>query len=779
LPEELLAPEVAAKAKMDKKAKSRHAKKDAGINQLSDMMNAKAKKDRVAVEEGKRAVHQQRLEANGRQLAEVPGSGITLRAHLRSAPAVTTVLTNDPLLRDQLVSRIAAVYSTAAAFAVSSRCDYSDSGGFPSSQDHGSEDNSRFGSLAGGSNRSTPSSEMNSEMSGMSNFTGGRPSSTQSIPGRSSATALRCNDFIEGLANELSCRFHFYVGRPQQAMNFLLIAMRSYGRWGATAVTAALQDEFRSQLADVIAVLTGGAPIPQAAAKDPIRRPRMPVGLPRAMPPSLLPRPRVSALAQALSPPSLRSNVLSHLGNSSVGVVPFGSLALAGGHLDPAHGVVSIGGVTSQTVSVTAPSSNTMTFSADFEIEQFNALPSLVPAITQSTLDGPTLGSTASLIRNARRLQPLPAVDFEHEPTNDDSSVLGDLSPSAAGTERVQDLDIQSIIKAIQTISCELDLANLISKLMKIILTNAGAQKATLLSRQRKPRARAHRSDDGESSSERGGGSSSDSGSAALGLPSEDEMEWRIDAMIEFDQRSIFLHPEFTPTDPTSMADSPATDKTSRRISRKTSLVGVGTMGTTSSTGSRTSQQLAHTTVCPTSLLDYPCSILNFVLHSCKSVILADASTDRVFASDPCIRAHRTKSILCLPLVLRGTLISVLYLEHPSVPAAFTRDRLLSCRQSKRAAIAQQRAARFSFVLLCLSFALLFFFLVVLVPRLDHPAGCDIDGDCSPLSDDGIASAAADSAAQQRQSSQVHFPRGQTHAQQPHTAELRGLHFVC
>ncbi len=37
-----------------------------------------------------------------------------------------------------------------------------------------------------------------------------------------------------------------------------------------------------------------------------------------------------------------------------------------------------------------------------------------------------------------------------------------------------------------------------------------------------------------------------------------------------------------------------------------------------------------------TSTADYPRSILNFVLHSQKSVILADASTDKVFGSDPC-----------------------------------------------------------------------------------------------------------------------------------------------
>jgi GAF domain-containing protein len=52
-----------------------------------------------------------------------------------------------------------------------------------------------------------------------------------------------------------------------------------------------------------------------------------------------------------------------------------------------------------------------------------------------------------------------------------------------------------------------------------------------------------------------------------------------------------------------------------------------------------------------------PRSILNYVLHSQKSVILADASTDMVFGSDPCIRSGRIKSILCLPLVVRNSLI--------------------------------------------------------------------------------------------------------------------------
>jgi signal transduction histidine kinase len=85
--------------------------------------------------------------------------------------------------------------------------------------------------------------------------------------------------------------------------------------------------------------------------------------------------------------------------------------------------------------------------------------------------------------------------------------------------------------------------------------------------------------------------------------------------------------------------------------------------------------------------------ILNFVLHSQQSVILADASSDKVFGLDPCIRSRRTKSILCLPLVLRNSLISVLYLEHPTIPAAFTRDRLLCCRLiTQQAAISMETA---------------------------------------------------------------------------------------
>jgi len=79
-------------------------------------------------------------------------------------------------------------------------------------------------------------------------------------------------------------------------------------------------------------------------------------------------------------------------------------------------------------------------------------------------------------------------------------------------------------------------------------------------------------------------------------------------------------------------------------------------------------------------LSDYPRSILNFVLHSQKSVILADASTDKVFGQDPSIVAKRPRSLMCLPLLLRSELVSVLYLEHPTVPAVFTRDRLLLCR---------------------------------------------------------------------------------------------------
>jgi PAS domain S-box-containing protein len=59
-----------------------------------------------------------------------------------------------------------------------------------------------------------------------------------------------------------------------------------------------------------------------------------------------------------------------------------------------------------------------------------------------------------------------------------------------------------------------------------------------------------------------------------------------------------------------------------------------------------------------------PEAVLRYVLRTRESVILDDAVAQPTFAADPYLRQHRTRSILCLPLMTQAKLIGVLYLEN-------------------------------------------------------------------------------------------------------------------
>jgi PAS domain S-box-containing protein len=59
-----------------------------------------------------------------------------------------------------------------------------------------------------------------------------------------------------------------------------------------------------------------------------------------------------------------------------------------------------------------------------------------------------------------------------------------------------------------------------------------------------------------------------------------------------------------------------------------------------------------------------PESVLQCVVRTQESVILDDASAQNLFSADPYFHGHRARSVHCLPLSNRGTLVGVLYLEN-------------------------------------------------------------------------------------------------------------------
>jgi PAS domain S-box-containing protein len=71
-----------------------------------------------------------------------------------------------------------------------------------------------------------------------------------------------------------------------------------------------------------------------------------------------------------------------------------------------------------------------------------------------------------------------------------------------------------------------------------------------------------------------------------------------------------------------------------------------------------------------------PESLVHYVMRTRETVILEDASSQNPFSADPYIIQRRPRSILTLPLINHGKLISILHLENNLTPHAFTRDRL-------------------------------------------------------------------------------------------------------
>ncbi|MNK94274.1 Sensor histidine kinase TmoS [compost metagenome] len=78
----------------------------------------------------------------------------------------------------------------------------------------------------------------------------------------------------------------------------------------------------------------------------------------------------------------------------------------------------------------------------------------------------------------------------------------------------------------------------------------------------------------------------------------------------------------------------------------------------------------------PVSSQVLPESVLYQVLRTRESVVLDDAVTEAAFSTDPYIRQHRARSILCLPLMNQAKLVGALYLENNLAAGVFSPDRI-------------------------------------------------------------------------------------------------------
>ncbi|MEG4502964.1 AAA family ATPase [Microcoleus sp. F6_B4] len=71
-----------------------------------------------------------------------------------------------------------------------------------------------------------------------------------------------------------------------------------------------------------------------------------------------------------------------------------------------------------------------------------------------------------------------------------------------------------------------------------------------------------------------------------------------------------------------------------------------------------------------------PRSPIDYVIRTKETIVKNDAAQEGQFTRDPYIQANQTKSLLCAPLLDRGQLRGIIYLENNLTAEAFTPDRL-------------------------------------------------------------------------------------------------------
>jgi diguanylate cyclase (GGDEF)-like protein len=98
-------------------------------------------------------------------------------------------------------------------------------------------------------------------------------------------------------------------------------------------------------------------------------------------------------------------------------------------------------------------------------------------------------------------------------------------------------------------------------------------------------------------------------------------------------------------------------------------------------------------------LKDFPdiChSIVNYVYHSGDDIVLGNAAQEGLFVNDPYILRKQCKSILCTPIMNKGKLSGMVYMENNLSENAFTPERLELLRSfSVQAAISIENARLF------------------------------------------------------------------------------------
>ncbi|MEG4119801.1 AAA family ATPase [Microcoleus sp. N9_B4] len=72
-----------------------------------------------------------------------------------------------------------------------------------------------------------------------------------------------------------------------------------------------------------------------------------------------------------------------------------------------------------------------------------------------------------------------------------------------------------------------------------------------------------------------------------------------------------------------------------------------------------------------------PLKLIYYVKHTLETVVIEGGKTEIPGLMNDCTLLYHSQSMLCTPILDRGNLVAILYLEHSSTKGVFTRDRLL------------------------------------------------------------------------------------------------------
>ncbi len=192
-------------------------------------------------------------------------------------------------------------------------------------------------------------------------------------------------------------------------------------------------------------------------------------------------------------------------------------------------------------------------------------------------------------------------------------------------------LDLNSVVKASQTLSGEIELSRLLEKMMLIVIENAGAEKGFLL------------------------------------LPQNEQ--WFIEAEGHVDNPEVTVL-QSIPVNPPETGER-GQDKRARREDKGTKAQAEINFSE-SLPPSPTPFPLAH----QKGEISVPANIIHYVARTQENIVLHDATQQGQFSRDPYIAKQRPKSVLCTPLVNQGKLTGILYLENNLTSGAFTPKRL-------------------------------------------------------------------------------------------------------